>query len=94
MNILTEYLKLVRDFRRKQGQKYPLWWISLIVILGLMAGHLGYRALGDFSKPQQQILTKFFNFRFEKAPSYSTIIRAIQGFNWAELIEIKNQWAT
>jgi hypothetical protein len=86
MDSLIEYLKLVKDFRRKQGQKYPLWWILLIVILGLMAGHLGYRALGGFAKSQQQTFTEFFKLRLKKAPSYSTIRRAIQGVDWAELI--------
>ncbi|MCG5061273.1 MAG: ISAs1 family transposase [Limnoraphis sp. WC205] len=94
MDSLIEYLKLVKDFRRKQGQKYPLWWILLIVILGLMAGHLGYRALGGFAKSQQQTFTEFFKLRLKKAPSYSTIRRAIQGVDWAELIGVFNQWAT
>lgn len=94
MNSLIKYLKLVKDFRRKQGQKYPLWWILLIVIFGLMAGHLGYRALGDFAKSQQQPLTKLFKTRIEKAPTYSTIRRAIQGVDWAELIKVFNQWGS
>jgi hypothetical protein len=51
-----------------------------------MAGHLGYRALGGFAKSQQQTFTEFFKLRLKKAPSYSTIRRAIQGVDWAELI--------
>jgi len=94
MTILIEYLKKVKDFRRKQGQKHPLWFILLIVILGLMAGHLGYRALGDFAKFQRHSLTKYFSISSGQVPSYSTIRRATMRIDWADLIEIFNQWAS
>jgi hypothetical protein len=61
MNSLIQSLKEVKDFRRKQGQKYPLWQILLIIIFGLMAGYLEYRALGDFAKSQQNLLKKYFH---------------------------------
>ena len=85
MHTLIEYLKKVKDFRLDQGQRHQLWFILLIVILGLMTGHLGYRALGDFAKYQQRHLTKYFRIRRRKVPSYSTIRRAIIGVNWANL---------
>ena len=31
--------------RDHSGQRHPLWWILLIVILGLMVGCLSYRDL-------------------------------------------------
>lgn len=93
MNSLIEYLKKVKDFRRKQGQKYPLWQILLIVIFGLMAGYLEYRALGDFAKSQQSLLRKYFHIRSPQSPSYSTIRRAMMGVDWANLIDVFNQWA-
>lgn len=93
MNSLIEYLKKVKDFRRKQGQKHPLWQILLIVIFGLMAGYLEYRALGDFAKSQQSSLRKYFHIRSPQAPSYSTIRRAMMGVDWSNLIDVFNQWA-
>jgi DDE_Tnp_1-associated len=93
MNSLIQYLKKVKDFRRKQGQKHPLWYILLIVILGLMTGHLGYRALGYFAKSQPGLLGQDFRNGSSKVPSYSTIRRAMMGVDWADLIEIFNQWA-
>lgn len=59
-----------------------------------MTGHLGYRALGDFAKYQQPHLTQYFRIRPRKVPSYSTIRRAMMGVDWANLIEIFNQWAS
>lgn len=95
MHTLIEYLKKVNDFRLDQGQKHQLWFILLTVILGLMTGHLGYRALGDFAKYQQRRLTKYFRMPRRKVPSYSTIRRATIRGNWTNLIEIFNyQWAS
>ena len=54
MNSLIEHLKKVKNFRRLQGQRHPLWFILLIVILGLMNGYYGSRALGSFARSQQQ----------------------------------------
>ena len=44
---LIEVLKTIKDFRKPSGRRHPLWFILLITILGLMTGHLGYRAIGD-----------------------------------------------
>jgi len=93
MNSLIEHLKKVKDFRHLKGQRHPLWFILLIVILGLMTGHLGYRALGAFALSQQRPLTKYFPISSRIVPSYSTIRRAMIGVDWASLIEIFNQWA-
>lgn len=94
MDNLIEYLKKVKDFRRKQGQKYPLWFILLIVILGLMSGYLGYRALADFAKLQRVKLIKYFPITRNEVPSYSTIRRAMKGVDWSDLSEVFNQWAS
>ena len=58
MSKSIEFLKQVKDFRKPGGQRHPLWFILLIAILGFMTGHLGYRALGDFAKAHQEILTQ------------------------------------
>jgi len=94
MNSLIEHLKKVKDFRHLKGQRHPLWFILLIVILGLMAGHLRYRALGAFAVSQQRFLTKYFPVCGGSVPSYSTIRRAMIGVDWSCLIEVFNQWAS
>lgn len=93
MYTLIEFLKKVKDERRAAGQRHPLWFILLIVILGLMTGHLGYRALGDFAKIHQKTLTEYFHFPKQRVPSYSTIRRAIQRIDWADLIQVFNEWS-
>ena len=94
MSKLIEFLKLVKDFRSECGQRHPLWFILLIVILGLMSGHLGYRAIGDFAKAHQETLTRLFGIPTGKVPSYSTIRRAMMGIDCENLIEVFNQWAS
>jgi predicted transposase YbfD/YdcC len=90
---LIDLLKQVKDFRRAKGTRHPLWFILLIIILGLMNGHIGYRALGDFAKFNRLSLTKYCGLHKDRVPSYSTIRRAMEGINNAYLVAIFNQWA-
>ncbi len=93
MSILIDFLKQVKDFRRAKGTRHPLWFILLIIILGLMNRHVGYRALGDFAKFNRKILIKIGRLAKNRVPPYSTIRRAMEGINNACLIDIFNQWA-
>ena len=70
---LIEVLKTIKDFRKPSGRRHPLWFILLITILGLMTGHLGYRAIGDFAKAHRELLTQYFGIPRGEVPSYSTI---------------------
>ncbi len=50
MNKLIENLKLVNDYRSPKGKRQELWVVLLVIILGIMAGYVGYRAIGDFAQ--------------------------------------------
>lgn len=93
MKSLIKELKKVKDFRRSQARRHPLWLVLLIVVLGTMQGYLGYRALGDFAKANQKSLVKNFNLPSGQVPSYSTIRRVLLGVNWLNLQDIFNHWA-
>lgn len=93
MLTLIEFLKKVHDPRQKSGKRHPLWLILLLVILGLMFGHLGYRDLESFAKSNQKLLVKTFKIRLERVPSYSTIRRAMMLVNTSDLVDAFNQWA-
>ena len=94
MYSLIQFLKKVKDFRREQGKRHLFWLIILIVILGLMTQHLGYRALGNFAKFHQERLTNNLSIVRGKVPSYSTIRRAMMGIDCADLIGSFNQWVS
>lgn len=90
---LIEKLKKVKDFRNPSGRRHQLWTVLLIIILGIMQSYVGYRAIGDFAKYNQALLTKYFKLPSEKMPSYSTIRRILMGLDWSELLDIFNEWA-
>ncbi|NER89929.1 ISAs1 family transposase [Moorena sp. SIO3A2] len=94
MNSLIQALKKVKDFRKLQGQRHPLWRVLLIIILGLMQGYTGYRALGDFARFHQDLLLTTLNIVPERVPSYSTIRRVMLGVDCLNLLDIFNQWAS
>jgi len=90
---LIEKLKLVKDFRENQGQRHPLWLILIIIILGIMQGYVSYRALGDFSKNNQKLISTLFCIYPMRTPSFSTIRRVMIGVDWKILLKIFNEWA-
>ena len=94
MSSLINFLKQVNDWRDRSGQRHPLWWILLIVILGLMVGCLSYRDLSAFAKNYQDYLLRIAKDPQLKVPSYSTIRRIMMGIENDKLIPIFNQWAT
>jgi hypothetical protein len=91
---LIEELKKVRDFRTRKGQRHPLWFVLLLVIMGTMSGCLGYRSLGDFVKRHQQDLIETLNIPKERVPSYSTIRRVMIRVNFDDLTQVFNGWAS
>ncbi len=90
---LIEKLKKVKDYRKAQGKRHPLWLVLLIVILGLMQRNLGYRELENFAKINQKELNEVFKIKREELPSYSTIRRVVEGVDGSNLIEMFNEWA-
>lgn len=94
MDSLIKELKKVKDFRRCQGRRHPLWLVLLIVILAAMQGYLGYRAMEDFAKANQQLILNKFKIFSKEVPSSSTIRRVIMGVDWLNLQEIFNQWSS
>jgi predicted transposase YbfD/YdcC len=93
LNNLIEKLKPVKDFRKNPGKRYPLYLVLVIIILGIMEGHVSYRALGDFSQNKKEIILKMLRMNLDNTPDYSTIRRVMIGVNWQELLKIFNVWA-
>lgn len=93
MLTLIAFLKKVNDPRQNPGKRHPLWLILLLVVLGIMFGHLGYRDIAAFGKAHQKQIVKFFKIECARLPSYSTIRRAMMLVNNSDLIEVFNEWA-
>jgi hypothetical protein len=57
MNLIEE-LNQIQDFRRKQGQRFSLTSMILIIIMGVMSGKYGYREINSFAKANEKDLRK------------------------------------
>ncbi|MFN5969385.1 MAG: ISAs1 family transposase, partial [Microcystis sp.] len=90
---LIEKLKQVKDFRKDQGKRHPLWIVLVVIILGTMLGYSGYRELGEFAKNNRHRLSKEFNIIPERVPSSSTIRRVMMGVDGQILLKMFNEWA-
>ncbi|AFZ11656.1 transposase IS4 family protein [Crinalium epipsammum PCC 9333] len=90
---LIEHLKKVKDFRKSQGKRHPLWIVLLVVVLGMMSGYQGYREIGHFVKYEQRNLINNLEIFTERLPSCATIRRVMMGMDWQNLSEVFNQWA-
>lgn len=92
MLTLITFLKQVNDPRQNSGKRHPLWLILLLVILGMMFGHLGYRYIAAFASSHPKLIVNFFKFPGARMPSYSTMRRVMMLLNTSNFIEVFNQW--
>jgi len=94
-NVFDLYNKLsqLTDKRRGEGKRHPIELVIIIVILGIMNGYDGYRAIGDFTVRNRKELVSTFKPKKDKLPSYSTIRRVMSEINFDELCEIFEEWA-
>jgi predicted transposase YbfD/YdcC len=90
---IIEYLKEVPDPRGAQGSRDDLWQILLIIIMGIMSGHKGYRGLDRFVERHRRTLIKILALKQGTAPSYSTMRRMMIDVDYAKLISAFNSWA-
>ena len=68
---LSELFKSFPDFRRGQGQRYPLEDVLWMIFLGVSSGYAGYRPLGNFTKANVDFFTEVFGLK-HGVPSYVT----------------------
>jgi DDE_Tnp_1-associated len=88
---LIEHLKTVPDFRTQP--RYPLWVILLLVIMGIMSGAQGYRALEDFVARHQTALLQLLELPHKRLPGFSTLRRVMVRLNYVALGKAFNNWA-
>jgi predicted transposase YbfD/YdcC len=90
---IIDYLKEVPDPRGAQGSRDDLWQILLIIIMGIMSGHKGYRGLDRFVERHRRTLIKLLALKQGTAPSYSTLRRMMIDVDYAKLNSGFNNWA-
>ena len=88
---LIDYLQQVPDFRSQP--RYPLWVVLVLVIMGVMSGCTGYRALEDFVVRHQAVLLELMELPHARLPSYSTIRRVMVRIDFRAFAQAFNGWA-
>lgn len=88
-----EALQQVEDFRAKRGQRYPLWVILLLVVLGTLNGCTSYYALEEFAQRHYQALVDHLHLSLKRLPSDSTLRRALMGVDFNQLAQAFRTWA-
>jgi predicted transposase YbfD/YdcC len=92
--LLIEQLKQIPDHRDIKGQKYSLWVVLFMSLMGSLCGYIGYRPLADFAKLHQEQLAELLELPAAKStPSYSTFRRILRGVEPKYLAAVFNAWA-
>lgn len=89
---LIHHLQQVTDYRTKKAH-YPLWVVMLLVIMGIMSGCTGYRALESFVERHQSALLELMELPYARLPSFSTLRRIMIRINFVSLTMAFNAWA-
>jgi predicted transposase YbfD/YdcC len=92
--LLIEQLKQIPDHRNVKGQKYSLWVILFMSLMGSLCGYIGYRPLADFASEHQEKLAELLELPPAKStPSYSTFRRILLAVEPKYLATVFNVWA-
>ena len=89
---LLESLQTVRDPRRSQGQRYPLNVLLTLMLMGTMAGRIGYRSVARFCKQFETELKQMFGLA-HGVPSHVTLSKTIEAVDIGEFNDALNQWS-
>lgn len=90
---LLESLNEVKDFRNKSGQRHPLQIVLLCMIMGILSGRMGIRAIADFTSRHKKKLISELKIQKNRGTEYSTFQRVITGLDFNELATVFNDWA-
>jgi hypothetical protein len=90
---LFESLKELKDYRRGQGQRHSLQTILIIVIMAIMSGVKGERAIARFAKNNEEELIELLKIKRKQVPSRSVISGLIQNIDFNQLENIFRRWA-
>lgn len=86
-------LKTLKDHRRKQGKRHPLEVVLLIIIMAIMAGAKGERAIARFSKNNKEALIKALRIERKEVPTRSVIKGVIENIDFNALQGLFYKWA-
>lgn len=90
---LVEYLAQVPDFRRREGLRYPLPALLVMITMAIMSGHYGYREIARFLKANRDELVAQLHLKRKQMPSHVTIRTVLMKLDFEALNEAFQHWA-
>lgn len=81
---LLDYLRRLKEFRRKEGLRYPLAAVLSMCIMAILSGAKGYREFARFMKANKSELVLVFRLK-HGVPSHVTIREILQKVDLKEL---------
>ena len=88
---LIDALKTIPDRRTKP--RYPQWVILVLVIMGTMSKHYGYRSLSRFVSRHQAALLEIMELPHQRLPCRSTLRNVMIHLDYNALTVAFNGWA-
>ena len=92
MNLL-DYLSQVKDPRRKQGQRFELNKLLLLMIMAMMRGCYHYREIARFCSYHQSELSQLLKLKSKHMPSHVTIRQLALSLDFSSLQASFHRWA-
>jgi hypothetical protein len=92
-NSIIDFLSRIPDKRRGAGQRHSQEIILLIVLMSIMSGYYGYRAMGDFVERNHTDLLKYLKPKKNRLPTFFTIRRVLIQMDFVEFSKQFYAWA-
>lgn len=89
---LVDHLANVPDFRRREGRRYPLPALLVMIIMSIMSGRFGYREIARFLQANQKELVKRLGLKRKQMPSHVTIRTVLMDLDFDALNEAFRAW--
>ena len=71
--MLINFLKGIKDHRRKKSSIYELHHVLFCSILAILSGATSYRKIHTYIKEKYEMLSKELDFSWPRIPAYTTI---------------------
>lgn len=92
MKSLVEYLAKIQDARKDKGKRHELLPTLVLIIIAMLCGYTGLRAMARFGKNHRETLKEHIPLPRGKTPSCQTLQRIIKNLDVEEVIKSFNDW--
>ena len=90
---IIDYLSKLTDKRRGAGRRHMQETVLLLVLMALMSGYYGYRAIGDFIARNREDLLTYLQPPKNRLPTFFTVRRVLMNIDFDEFSQQFYAWA-